>query len=59
MDVRDLLVRRGIRPESLPPEEDLNKLERRVKSQERNIAGTAGRLVKKNCGSPEASEYEH
>jgi DNA-damage-inducible protein D len=53
-DVRDLLVRRGIRPESLPPEEDLKKLERRVRSQEKKIAGTAGRLT-----SPEAGDDEH
>src|SRR3990167_924296 len=29
--VRNLLVERGIKPEELPPEEDLKKLERRVK----------------------------
>lgn len=33
-DVRELLIRRGIVPEELPPEEDLKKLERRVKKQE-------------------------
>jgi DNA-damage-inducible protein D len=43
-DVRDLLLKRGIRPESLPPEEDLIKLERRVKSQEKKIAGRAGNI---------------
>ena len=52
-DVRDLLVRRGIKPESLPPEEDLKKLERRVKSQEKNIAGTAGRLANTEPGDDE------
>jgi len=43
-DVRDLLLKRGIRPETLPPEEDLIKLERRVKSQEKKIAGRAGKI---------------
>jgi len=43
-DVRDLLLKRGIRPEALPPEEDLIKLERRVKSQEKQIAGRAGKI---------------
>lgn len=44
-DVRDLLLKRGIRPEALPPEEDLKKLERRVKSQEKKIAGRAGKIT--------------
>lgn len=52
-DIRDLLVRRGIKPESLPPEEDLKKLERRVKSQEKKIAGTAGRLTNPEAGGDE------
>jgi DNA-damage-inducible protein D len=43
-DVRELLLKRGIRPETLPPEEDLIKLERRVKSQEKKIAGRAGKI---------------
>lgn len=44
-DVRDLLLKRGIRPETLPPEEDLIKLERRVKSQGKRIAGRAGKIT--------------
>jgi|AntAceMinimDraft_8_1070364.scaffolds.fasta_scaffold25892_2 DNA-damage-inducible protein D len=35
--VRSLLIKRGIIPESLPPEEDLKKLERRVRADERKI----------------------
>jgi len=35
--VRSMLVERGIRPESLPPAEDLKKLERRVKSAEKKM----------------------
>jgi DNA-damage-inducible protein D len=44
-DIRDLLLKRGIRPETLPPEEDLIKLERRVKSQEKQIAKRAGKIA--------------
>jgi len=44
-EVRGLLLKRGIRPEALPPEEDLVKLERRVKSQEQQIAKRAGKIV--------------
>lgn len=39
--VRNLLVERGIKPEELPPEEDLKKLERRVKSDERKLIKSA------------------
>lgn len=35
--VRDLLGQRGIRPEELPPEEDVRKLERRVLGEERRL----------------------
>lgn len=42
--VRDMLGKRGIQPESLPPSEDIKKLERRVKSQEKKIAEQAGKL---------------
>ncbi len=36
--VRDMLAQRGIKPEKLAAEEDLKKLERRVKSQEKKLA---------------------
>jgi DNA-damage-inducible protein D len=36
-DVRELLVQRNIRPESLPPAEDLKKVERRLKSEEKKL----------------------
>jgi len=39
-DVRNLLKKRGIKPESLPPEEDIKKLQRRIKSEGKKIAGT-------------------
>lgn len=38
VSVRDMLAQRGIRPEQLAPEEDLKKLERRVKSEENKLA---------------------
>jgi DNA-damage-inducible protein D len=36
-DIRNLLGKSGIRPEQLPPEEDSKKLERRVKSSDKEI----------------------
>ena len=39
-EVRELLGKRGIKPEELPPEEDIKKLERRVKANEKEIAKT-------------------
>lgn len=42
--VRDMLGKRGIKPESLPPAEDIKKLERRVKSEEKKLANQAGKL---------------
>ena len=35
--VRNMLGERGIKPEELPPEEDIKKLERRVKSAEKKL----------------------
>ncbi len=42
--VRDMLGQRGIKPEELPPSEDIKKLERRVKSQEKRMAKEVGKL---------------
>ena len=42
--VREMLGQRGIKPEDLPASEDIKKLERRVKSQEKKIATQSGRL---------------
>ncbi|MFT4554580.1 MAG: DNA-damage-inducible protein D [Chlamydiales bacterium] len=47
-DVRSLLTDRGIIPEEIPPEEDLKKLERRVKSDEKKIAQEAKQLKQKD-----------
>ena len=44
LSVREMLGRRGIKPENLPPVEDIKKLERRVKSQEKKIAKQSGKL---------------
>lgn len=44
--VRDMLDQRGIRPENLPPEEDIRKLERRVKTDAKKLEKQAGRLPK-------------
>jgi DNA-damage-inducible protein D len=35
--VRNMLGERGIKPEELPPEEDIKRLERRVKSAEKKL----------------------
>jgi DNA-damage-inducible protein D len=43
-DVRNLLGKSGIKPEKLPPEEDIKKLERRVKSGEKNIIKNANKF---------------
>lgn len=42
--VRSMLGERGIKPEELPPSEDIKKLERRVKSQEKKIAEESGKF---------------
>ena len=48
--VRDMLGQRGIQPENLPAAEDIKKLERRVKSQEKELAAQSGKL---SCESEE------
>lgn len=40
--VRSMLAQRGIKPETLPPAEDIKKLERRVKSEEKKLAKGTG-----------------
>lgn len=51
LSVREMLGQRGIKPEELPPSEDIKKLERRVKSHEKKLAAQAGKL-------PESKNYE-
>jgi len=43
-DVRQLLGKSGIKPEELPPEADIQKLERRIKSENKGIVGNTKKL---------------
>lgn len=43
--VRNMLGKRGIKPENLPPAEDIKKLERRVRSEEKKIAKKSGKFI--------------
>lgn len=45
--VRKILLERGIKPEELPAEEDIKKLERRVKTEEKKIAKNTNKLKDK------------
>jgi DNA-damage-inducible protein D len=45
--VRNMLGKRGIKPEELPPSEDIKKLERRVASEEKSIQQHSHKLPKK------------
>jgi len=38
-EVRDLLIKRGIKPEQLPPEEDVRKVERQIQSEDKKSLG--------------------
>ena len=42
--VRDMLGKRGIKPENLPADEDIKRLERRVKAEEKRLALKVGKL---------------
>jgi DNA-damage-inducible protein D len=44
--VREMLGKRGIKPEDLPPSEDIKKLERRVASEEKKIEKDSKKLPK-------------
>jgi DNA-damage-inducible protein D len=44
--VRAMLEQRGIKPERLPPEPDLKKLERQVKTEEKKLMAQSGKLPK-------------
>ena len=43
-DVRELLAKSNIKPEELPPEEDIKKLQRRVKSEDKKLKTEAKKL---------------
>lgn len=55
ISVRDMLGQRGILPENLAPEEDLKKLERRVKTEEKKLAKTTRTLPRKEV---DADKFE-
>ncbi len=46
-DVRGLLTKRGIKPEELPPEEDIQKLGRKAKINEKELAESSKRRLTK------------
>ena len=60
LSVREMLGQRGIKPENLPPAEDIKKLERRVKSQEKKLATQSGKLPGKrtNRGNDNGQKTE-
>lgn len=43
-NMRDMLAKSGIQPETLPPEEDIKKLERKIKSEDKKLPKTADKL---------------
>ena len=48
ISVREMLGRRGIKPENLPPAEDIKKVERRMAKEEKQIAEGSRKLPHKN-----------
>jgi DNA-damage-inducible protein D len=46
--VRKLLLERGIKPENLPAEEDIKKLERRVKNEDKQIGKSPDKLTEQD-----------
>jgi DNA-damage-inducible protein D len=45
-EVRNILVKRNIKPEALPPAEDVKKVERRLSSEEKKLLSKPERLEK-------------
>lgn len=39
LGVRKIMIERGLKPENLPPAEDIKKVERRLKSEEKKLSG--------------------
>lgn len=46
LSVRDMLGKRGIKPEELPPAEDIKKVERRVAKEDKTLEKSTGKLSK-------------
>jgi len=49
-EVRDLLGKSGIKPEELTPEEDIKKLERRVRANDKKLAQSTQKIENKEKG---------
>lgn len=49
-EVRELLGKSGIKPEELSPEEDIKKLERRVKANDKKLAQSSQKIESKDKG---------
>lgn len=47
LSIKQMLWQYGIKPENLPPAEDIKKVERRVASNEKKIEKTSSKLPKK------------
>ncbi|MFA6424016.1 MAG: DNA damage-inducible protein D [Candidatus Magasanikbacteria bacterium] len=45
-NMRDMLVKSGIYPESLPPEEDVKKMERKIKSADKKLVKNVKKLIR-------------
>lgn len=54
--VRAMLKERGIKPEELPPAENIKKVERRVKKQEKSISEQAEKLPREEIDKSEETE---
>lgn len=59
LSVRDMLAQRGIKPERLPAEEDIKKLERRVKSDEKKLAKQGMTTLPNHLPDVSAENKEH
>ena len=47
LSIKQMLGQCGIKPENIPPVEDIKKVERRVASNEKKIEKTSNKLPKK------------
>ena len=56
-NMREMLTKSGIRPENLPPEEDIKKLERKLKSEDRKLPQSVKKLKKGEAGENDTSEH--
>ena len=59
LSVREMLGTRGKKPEELPASEDIKKLERKAKSQEKKLAQESGKLPQDGEGLYEKATMLH